>query len=142
MLCVVRFTAERTRSRCRYPYFTRTYPSDALAGQLLIQVLESLQGNWSNVAVIHVLDEYANGYVAVMERAASRSQYIRLPLVVSFGYSDTDGLKRAVADLANSPYSVFVAIVFVEHAEVMFREAERLGMRSSETQWIFSDSLT
>ena len=47
------FSAQRARS---YPYWSRTFPSDTINGELWIQLVDNIGGNWSNIAVISVID--------------------------------------------------------------------------------------
>ena len=52
-----------------YPYFTRTYPNDDLSATQVVTLLAKF--GWRNVAVLHVNDNYGNGYAKAMIDSAA-----------------------------------------------------------------------
>ena len=53
----------------KYPYFTRTFPSDSTGARLLIHLLYngSVFKGWNHVAVLYQDDEWGRGYEAQMQ---------------------------------------------------------------------------
>ena len=49
-------SAPSLSNKAVYPYFGRTYPSDAFAGEVMVQMLTAYK--WKNVGVLHVADVF------------------------------------------------------------------------------------
>ena len=88
-----------------YPYFGRTYPSDAITTQGLPQLIASF--GWTNIGVIHVNDDYANAYARGM-RDNSPSAGGTVAASASFTGGDASTYEPACASLKASGVNIIV----------------------------------
>ena len=95
-----------------YPFFGRTYPSDALGGRFMVQLVQSF--GWRNFATINVVDAYASAYISVMLAAISELPTATLTVTVKavFHADDADGARHSVQRVQSSGVNVVVAAVF------------------------------
>ena len=132
-------SAPSLSDKALYPFFGRTYPSDAVVGPKMLAVIESF--GWTNVGIIFVIDPYATGYVEVMQVGALTSS-VNIAVTASFDVGNEAGARQAVRTIRGSGVNIIVAIVFDIDMEAILDEAHRLGMLTPAYAWLSADTLT
>jgi ABC-type branched-subunit amino acid transport system substrate-binding protein len=122
----------------------RTFPSDAVTTQVLPTVISAF--NWSNIAVIHVNDDYANNYARGM-RDNSPAAGVRVVTTISYTINDASTFDPACSSLEASAVNIIV-LVADDHDVMKLLTACRtagpndVDLLVSGYVWISSDSAT
>ena len=103
-----------------YPYFGRTYPSDALAGVAMVNSIISY--GWRNFAAINTVDAYASAYIVVIRQTilglpqcsqtALNCTTPNLVATATHNFGDAEGVRAAVRSVKETTVNVVVVIVF------------------------------
>ena len=123
----------------QYPYFSRTYPSDAITTIALTRLIANF--GWKNIGVIHVNDDYANAYARGMrDNAADSGMTVRAS--ASFTANGPATYDAACASLKAAGVSVIVAVVFDPDFPGVLQACRNLGLWGEGYVWISSDGAT
>ena len=124
-----------------YSHFGRTYPSDVLSGELIMQTVSSF--GWKKVGCIYVNDLFAQGLVSVMNSwSITHPDGAKIAAASSFYYDDASSVQRAVKDVAATGLNIIIFIGFDGDLDPTLSAADEAGMLGAEYVWIFSDTTT
>ena len=124
-----------------YPYFARTFASDAtLAEQLVWALLGGFFPGWHNIFILQVNNPWANAYASAMQTAALNVSYNGYGSGIYRAFFESGSrlsIKTAVQQLATSEASVIVLLV--SSAEDMWdvlELADEAGLITPKHAWI------
>ena len=110
-----------------YPYFGRTYPSDALAGPVMIYVMYHF--GWRRIAVVQVFDNFANDYVqSLTEGSRVAAGGVVIASVGIFLDGDNASAREAVQKAKDSQANIVVLVCYSHDFGAVLDAAEQLGM--------------
>ena len=122
-----------------YPYFGRTFPSDAITTKVLPRLISSF--GWANVGVLHVNDDYANNYASGL-RDNSRDSGVAVLASASFTQNDATTYAPACQSLKDTGVNVIVACAFDVDLVGLARTCKQLGLWGEGFVWIVADAAT
>lgn len=94
----------------RFPFFSRTYPSDVISANVLYEWMA--QYRWKACAILHALDEYATEYSEVLQSAAaSNPTGMQVKAVQYFREGINGSINEAIGDIKRSDIKVVIFIV-------------------------------
>jgi ABC-type branched-subunit amino acid transport system substrate-binding protein len=120
----------------------RTYPSDVVTTQVLPRVISSY--NWTNIAVLHVNDVYANGYARGM-RDNSPAANVNVVASMSYTTNDATTFGPGCASLAATGANIILIIAWDQDMIPILNECRSAGPNSVDLLapgyvWISADS--
>jgi ABC-type branched-subunit amino acid transport system substrate-binding protein/uncharacterized membrane protein YgcG len=121
-----------------YSHFSRTWPSDELAANVLMHLIHNF--GWRKVGIVHIDTDYANGYVRQLQRYPSLSEVVPVSFQAEFeaaGADDPLSAHSAVQFLKDKGLNIIIGIVY--DLEPTLAAAEALGMLDEGYAWIFTD---
>ena len=140
-LCGYHSSAVDLSNSALYPYFGRTYPSDALAAQGTIQLL-SHEG-WIAFALIYDIDAWATSYATLLKVEAQKED-IHIAASSSFplGMADSEYGHKAVESLAAASTNVyFVLCLYDSDFAHIIMYGDELGIVDRRHIWITGDAV-
>ncbi|GLJ41419.1 hypothetical protein SUGI_0857330 [Cryptomeria japonica] len=122
----------------RYPYFIRTVPNDKMQMKAIAKIIEEYK--WRDVALVYVDDDLGTGAIPALNDAL---RDVRAKIVFKAAVSPqanaTSMRKVLEYELMGLESRVFIVHMHAELALILFSEAYKLGMISSDYIWIISD---
>jgi ABC-type branched-subunit amino acid transport system substrate-binding protein len=120
----------------------RTYPSDAITTQVLPRVISAY--GWTNIAVLHVNDDYANNYARGM-RDNSPPSGVNVMLSISYTTNDATTYGPACTSLEASSVNIIVIVAWDHDMSQILTECRTAGPNNVDLLaagyvWISADA--
>ncbi|KAL3909372.1 MAG: hypothetical protein SGPRY_009452, partial [Prymnesium sp.] len=123
-------------NKALYPYFGRTYPSDAIAAVAVIRVISSF--GWKQFAVLHSNDAYANSFAERLRTAAPASG-VNVLSTVSYEFVVPSTYGPAVGAVRDSGANIIVGLVWSSDFIGIWQHARAQGLFGAGFVWITTD---
>jgi len=120
-----------------YPYFGRTYPSDAITTQALPRVIASF--GWRNIGVLHVNDDYANNYARGL-RDNSKDYGVTVVASADYQTNTRETYLPACRSLKASGVNIIVVAAWDQDLPEILLVCKSIGLWGQGYSWISADS--
>ncbi|GLJ41449.1 hypothetical protein SUGI_0857900 [Cryptomeria japonica] len=136
---IVTFAATNpSLSMHQYPYFIRMAPSDSMHMRAIAKLIQNYR--WRDVALVYVDDDLGTGAIPALNDAL---QDVGAKIVFQAAVSplaNSSAIRRVLEDKMMTLESrVFIVHMHPDLALILFSEADKLGMISSDYVWIITD---
>ncbi|GLJ41420.1 hypothetical protein SUGI_0857360, partial [Cryptomeria japonica] len=122
----------------RYPYFVRTVPNDNMQMRAIAKLIEEYR--WRAVVLVYVDDDLGTGAIPALNDAL---RDVRAKIVFKAAVppqANASSMRNLLEDeLMGLESRVFIVHMHADLAPILFSEASKLGMISSEYVWIITD---
>ncbi|GLJ41435.1 hypothetical protein SUGI_0857640 [Cryptomeria japonica] len=124
----------------RYPYFVRMVPSDTTQMTAIAKLIEKYR--WRDVALVYVDDDLGTGAIPALNDALRQVEAKIVFKAAVSPKANVSAMRRILEHkLMKLESRVFIVHMHPDLALILFSEAYKLRMMSSEYVWIITDGL-